>query len=382
MDFWLIYLSAFGIALAMTPVAIRIAHKTGALDIPKDNRRIHRHPIPRIGGMAIFFGTSAALGLVLLMDLAGTGANESKITGILLGGVLIYLLGTWDDLKNLPALGKLAGQILCALIVFGFGNRIDFFNDILGDGTWISGAASLAATLLWIVAITNTINLVDGVDGLAAGISAIASLCIAYVAYIFGYYPACFCLLAVAGGSLGFLPYNFYPAKTFMGDGGALFLGFMIANFSILEPVKRATLVAVLIPALVLALPILDTAWAILRRKFNGRPIMEADKDHIHHRLLRTGMGQRRTVLCMYGVCGIMGVAAVLFSRELYVETLGLVAVAGVFVLVVMTDMNDLWPRIRKIPKDAARPQDNLPEAPEAVEGPESLETSESLEKQ
>jgi UDP-GlcNAc:undecaprenyl-phosphate GlcNAc-1-phosphate transferase len=215
------------------------------------------------------------------------------------------------------------------------------------------------------VAITNTINLVDGVDGLAAGISAIASLCIAYVAYIFGYYPACFCLLAVAGGALGFLPYNFYPAKTFMGDGGALFLGFMIANFSILEPVKRATLVAVLIPALVLALPIFDTLWAILRRKLNGKSIMEADKEHIHHRLLRTGMGQRRTVLCMYGVCGIMGVAAVLLSRELYVESLGLLAVAATFVLVVLTDMNDLRPRIRKGGNAQA---DKAPEKPESGE--------------
>lgn len=368
MDFWLIFLCAFGLALASTPLAIRIARRTGALDIPKDNRRIHRHPVPRIGGMAIFLGTTGALALVLLLDLAGTSGMETKITGILLGGVLIYLLGTWDDFKNLPALVKLAGQIVCALVVYGFGNRIDFIANYLGAGDGpqqLAGAASLIMTLLWVVAITNTINLVDGVDGLAAGISAIASLSIAYVAYIFGYYPACFCLLAVAGGALGFLPYNFYPAKTFMGDGGALFLGFMIANFSILEPVKRATLVAVLIPVLVLALPIFDTLWAILRRKLNGKPIMEADKEHIHHRLLRTGMGQRRTVLCMYGVCGIMGVAAVLLSRGLYVETLGLLAVAATFVLVVLTDLNDLRPRIRK--GGDAR-EGTAPQKPEAGE--------------
>ena len=155
-------------------------------------------------------------------------------------------------------------------------------------------------------------------------------------------------MLAVAGGALGFLPFNFYPAKTFMGDGGALFLGFMIANFSILEPVKRATMVAVLIPALVLALPIFDTLWAIIRRKINGRPVMQADSEHIHHRLLRAGMGQRRTVLCMYGVCGIMGTAAVLLSRELYVEATGLMAVAAMYVFIVMTDVHTKTPRIRE----------------------------------
>ncbi len=311
MNFWIVFLCAAGVSFAMTPLAIIIAKKTGAIDVPKDNRRVHQNPVPRIGGMAIFFGTTLALLLALAMNILGFPQTEMKIIGIIVGGVLIYILGTIDDFVNLPALAKLFGQIACALVVFAFGNRIDFIANYLGEGTQqLAGFASLIITVVWIVAITNTINLVDGLDGLAAGISTIASLCIAYVAYIFGYYPACFCLLAVAGGAMGFLPYNFYPAKTFMGDGGALFLGFMIANFSILEPVKRATMVAVLIPALVLALPLFDTFWAILRRKVNGKPIMEADKGHIHHRMMGAGMGQRRTVLCMYGVCGIMGVAA------------------------------------------------------------------------
>lgn len=349
MDFWLIFLCAMVITLAMTPLAIKIAHKTGAIDVPKDNRRVHQRPVPRIGGMAIFVGTILAMILALTMNLLGTPDTEMKIVGIIVGGILIYLLGTVDDFVNLPALVKLFGQIGCAVVVFAFGNRIDFITNYLGEGTQhLAGVVSIIVTIVWIVAITNTINLVDGLDGLATGIAAIASLCIAYVAYIFGYYPTCLCLLAVAGSALGFLPFNFYPAKTFMGDGGSLFLGFMIANLSILEPVKRATMVAVLIPVLVLALPLFDTFWAILRRKINGKPIMQADKGHIHHRLMRTGMGQRRTVLCLYGICGIMGVAAVLMSRELYVECLGLLAVAGTFVLVVMTDMNDLRPRIKK----------------------------------
>lgn len=349
MEFWIIFICALGISFALTPLAIKIAHKTGAIDIPKDNRRVHQRPVPRIGGMAIFFGATLAMLLAMAMNWLGAPDTQMKIVGIILGGILIYLLGTLDDFKNLPALVKLFGQIGCAVVVFAFGNRIDFISNYLGEGTHhLAWAVSLLVTIIWIVGITNTINLVDGLDGLATGISAIASLSIAYVAYIFGYYPTCLCLLAVAGGSLGFLPYNFYPAKTFMGDGGSLFLGFMIANLSILEPVKRATLVAVLIPVLVLALPLFDTLWAIIRRKVNGKPIMQADKGHIHHRLMRTGMGQRRTVLCLYGICGIMGVAAVLMSRELYVECLGLLAVAGTFLLVVMTDMNDLRPKIKK----------------------------------
>lgn len=349
MDFWIVFLCALGVTAALTPLAIKVAHKTGALDIPKDNRRVHQRPVPRIGGSAIFFGTMLSILLAMAMDLLGTPDTEMKITGILVGGAFVYILGTIDDFRNLPALVKLFGQIGCAVVVFAFGNRIDFITNYLGEGTQhLAWAVSLLVTVVWIVAITNTINLVDGLDGLATGISAIASLCIAYVAYIFGYYPTCLCLLAVAGSSLGFLPFNFYPAKTFMGDGGALFLGFMIANLSILEPVKRATIVAVLIPVLVLALPLFDTAWAIIRRKVNKKPIMEADKGHIHHRLMRTGMGQRRTVLCLYGICGIMGVDAVLMSRALYVECLGLLAVAGTFLLVVMTDMNDIRPRLRK----------------------------------
>ncbi len=345
-----IYLCAFVVTAALTPAAIALAKKTGAMDVPKDARRIHTKPIPRIGGTAIFAGVTIAVALALFLGLLeGENVTTSKVAGILVGGILIYILGTIDDFKDLPAPIKLAGQIGCAMVVFFAGNRIDFIANYFGEGTQqLAGVVGFIITVIWIVAITNTINLVDGADGLAAGIVAIASLCIAYVAYIFGYYPGCICMLAVAGGALGFLPFNFYPAKTFMGDGGALFLGFMIANFSILEPVKRATMVAVLIPALVLALPIFDTLWAIIRRKINGRPVMQADSEHIHHRLLRAGMGQRRTVLCMYGVCGIMGTAAVLLSRELYVEATGLMAVAAMYVFIVMTDVHTKTPRIKE----------------------------------
>jgi UDP-N-acetylmuramyl pentapeptide phosphotransferase/UDP-N-acetylglucosamine-1-phosphate transferase len=354
LQFWqvlIVYFCAFAVTMLLVPVSIKIAEKTGGMDVPTDNRRVHTHPIPRLGGMAIFLGTMAAIIFAFAFHwLAGGKAPISpmKMGGVLIGGCLIWLEGTIDDYKNLKPAVKLIAQVGCASVVAAFGDSIQVLHNYFGTGAFdLANATSFILTVIWIVAITNTINLVDGVDGLAAGLVAIGSLCIAYVAYIFGYYPGCLCLMAVAGGALGFLPYNFYPAKTFMGDGGSQFLGFMVAALSILQPVKSTTIVALLIPALVLALPIFDTLFAIIRRKINGQPIMKADKGHIHHRLMRAGFGQRRTVLILYGMAGVMGVAAVLFSRGLYVECGGLVAVAFLFLIIVLTDRNKIRPELK-----------------------------------
>ncbi len=356
---WLIIIVAFVLSLAITPITIRVAKKTGAMDIPKDNRRAHDHPVPRIGGTAIFISVTVAVLIALYLGLLDSGDTVGKATldprreeavlGILLGGACIYLVGLIDDIKGMKPVVKLCGQIVSAVIVFAFGVRIDFIGNIFGPGVQEFGfILSLIITVIWIAGITNCINLIDGLDGLAAGLSAMSAFCIAYVAYIFGMYPACFPMLAIAGACIGFLPYNFYPAKTFMGDCGSQYLGFMIAAFSILGPVKGATVVAVIIPVLCLALPILDMLFAMFRRWINKRPIMGADKEHFHHRLMRTGMGQRRTVLCMYGIGGIMGIAAILFSRELYKETAGLFAIAFMYMYIVLTDSNRIVPTIRE----------------------------------
>ena len=202
---------------------------------------------------------------------------------------------------------------------------------------------TLAALLVifggrWLVAITNAVNLIDGLDGLAAGTSAISALCIGYVAYIHGQYVPTLAMLAIAGAALGFLPYNFHPAKIFMGDGGSQLLGFAIAAFSILGTVKSATIVIVVIPALVLGLPIFDTAFAIIRRVLRHQPIGMADKEHLHHRIMRAGFGQRRAVMLMYCISGIMGIVAVLYRRGYVVEYLGLTAVAIMLIYVLMSD--------------------------------------------
>lgn len=335
---WASFLTAFVLAAAFTPLAIWLAPKIGIMDIPKDERRVHSKPIPLFGGMAIFVGVMASI-LIFIMPKFIPGKS---IEGILLGGLLIYVFGVLDDWREFSPKLKLLGQIVCACIVYASGIRLGFITNFLGGGDLIFGTiASFLVTVIWIVGITNAVNLVDGLDGLAAGISAIASLCIAYAGFIHGHYVAATAMLAVAGGALGFLPYNFHPAKVFMGDGGSQFLGFCLATFSLIQPVKSATVVAVAIPALVLGLPIFDTAFAIVRRIIRRQSIVVADKEHLHHRIMRAGFGQRRSVMLMYCISGIMGVVAVEYSRHYMVECLGLLAIAVMLLYVLLSDTSN-----------------------------------------
>jgi UDP-GlcNAc:undecaprenyl-phosphate GlcNAc-1-phosphate transferase len=333
----------------MTPVSIVFARKIGAIDIPSDERRMHEKPIPRFGGMAIFIAFMVTLLickdyiLVKYEILVGTPLVTEKLTAVLLGGLLIYLVGVVDDLINMRALLKLVGQIGCAAVAFILGIRIPAIN-ILGIQFQQDQAGgiilSFLITVVWIVLITNTINLIDGLDGLAAGVAAIASLAIAYAAYIHGFYVVTFSMMALAGSAIGFLPFNFYPAKVFMGDSGSMFLGFILASISIIGPAKGATIMATAMPMLVLAVPIFDVGFAMIRRMAHGRSIFEPDKGHLHHQLARIGMGQRRSVLMLYGVSGVMGISAISFSRAHYVESGGLFVIAMVFIMILIWDWN------------------------------------------
>ena len=327
------------VAFATAPLSIRIAHKLGVIDKPKDARRVHKKPIPRFGGMAIFLGSMAAMSIP-------AGMNE-KIKIAMIGGALMYLLGIADDIKNLKPAIKFLGQFLIASVVYALGIRITFISNYFGASVTdshanviLSAGVAYFITVLWIVGITNAVNLMDGLDGLAAGSVAIMSLCLAYIAYIHGVrlgsMPVCIALVAVAGGCIGFLPYNFSPAKTFMGDGGALYLGYMIAVLSVISPLKRATVVGALIPMLTLAVPIFDTAFAMLRRVLRHESIMKADKGHLHHHLMAAGFGQRRSVLIMYGIVGIMGEVAILISRELYKDAIPLFLIALLYLGIII----------------------------------------------
>jgi len=327
------------VAFATAPLSIKLAHKLGVIDRPKDARRVHKKPIPRFGGMSIFLGSMAAM-------LIPAGMN-SKIAVAMGGGFLMYLLGIADDIKNLKPAVKFLGQLIIASGVYALGIRITFISNYFGmtatgsnANVILSEGVAYIITVLWIVGITNAVNLMDGLDGLAAGSVAIMSLCLAYIAYIhgarLGSMPVCIALVAVAGGCIGFLPYNFSPAKTFMGDGGALYLGYMIAVLSVISPLKRATVVGALIPMLTLAVPIFDTAFAMLRRLLRHESIMKADKGHLHHHLMAAGFGQKRSVLIMYGIVGIMGEVAILISRELYKDAIPLFLIALLYLGIII----------------------------------------------
>ena len=326
-------------AFVTTPLSIRIANRFGIIDKPKDERRVHKKPIPRFGGMGIFIGSMAGL-------IIPAGMNH-KIEVAMLGGLMMYALGVVDDIFDIKPVVKFGGQLLIASIVYALGVRITFISNFLE----LPGADSHAnlllgtgvgyvITVIWIVGITNAVNLMDGLDGLAAGSTAIMALSLAYVAYIHGMrigsMPVCIALVAVAGGCIGFLPYNFSPAKTFMGDGGALYLGYMIAVLSVISPLKQATFVGAIIPMLTLAVPIFDTLFAMLRRTLKHESIMHADKGHLHHHLMAAGFGQRRSVLIIYGIVGIMGIVAVLISRELYKDAFFLFLIALLYLCIII----------------------------------------------
>ena len=328
---WAPFIVAGLITAIVTPLSILIAPKVGAMDVPKDKRRVHNKPMPRFGGIALYAG--------IMIGLAIFAQGRPHIAAIMVGCTLIYLLGAVDDIKGMKPIVKFAGQVVCASVVFAMGLRIEFVTNWFGEGHMDLGiAVCYIVTVIWFVGITNAVNLVDGLDGLAAGISAISALSIAYVSYIHGWYFPTTCMMILAGACLGFLPFNFHPAKTFMGDGGSQLLGFSLAALSILGTVKSATLVAVVIPALVLGLPIFDTLMAIIRRTLRHQSIGTADKEHLHHRILRAGFGQRRAVFLMYSLSGIMGIVAILYSRDLFIECLGLAVVAALILGVILTD--------------------------------------------
>ena len=303
------YLVAFTFALAVayvtTPWVKNMAIKAGALDAP-DARKVHKKPIPRMGGLAIYLG-------FVLAVLASMHVNR-EIAGLLLGGTMILIVGIIDDMIQLSAKVKLLGQIGAALVLVMFNIRIEWLTNPFGDMLYVD-YFSIPLTILWVVGLTNTVNLIDGLDGLAAGVSTIASITILLVALQQNFWTVAILTAALAGAALGFLQHNFNPAKIFMGDTGSMFLGFMLAAISILGTVKSAATIALVVPIMALGLPIMDTAFAIIRRYMNGRPIFKPDKGHLHHRLLELGLTQKQAVLLMYVISGCLGISAIALTE-------------------------------------------------------------------
>ena len=302
---------AFLVALITTPVVKSLAVKMGAVDVPKDNRRMHDHPIPRMGGLAIFLG-------FLLSALIFVPVN-TQLRGMLLGGVIIVVLGIFDDIYALGAKFKLVVQIVTALIAVYTGNVItDLSNpNIFSDELyWHLGWLSVPVTVLWIVAMTNAVNLIDGLDGLACGVSSISSMTLLVIALLVGEPWVALLVACLAGGCLGFLPYNLNPAKIFMGDTGSTFLGYVLACISVQGLFKMYTLISFVVPFLIFGLPIFDTAFAFIRRIAQGQSPMHADRSHVHHRLIDMGFSQKQAVAVLYVVTAILGLSAVVLTTS------------------------------------------------------------------
>lgn len=303
--------TAMVVSLITTPVVKNLAFKVGAVDVPKDNRRMHDHPIPRMGGLAIFFGF--ILSALLYVEMI------PQFRGMLLGGVIIVVLGIFDDIYALGAKFKLVIQIIAALVAVLSGNVIEIIsnpNVFSPNPWWDLGWLSYPATVLWIVAITNAVNLIDGLDGLACGVSTISALTMLVISLAVADAPVAIVMAALAGACIGFLPYNLNPAKIFMGDTGSTFLGFILAVMSIQGLFKFYTIISFAVPFLMLGLPIFDTCFAFIRRIAHGQSPMHPDRSHVHHRLIDMGFNQKQAVAVLYIISAILGLCAVVLTTS------------------------------------------------------------------
>ena len=299
------------VSLISTPVVRSLAFRIGAVDVPRDGRRMHDHPIPRMGGLAIFFGF--ILSVLLFLPLS------EQLRSMLMGAVIIVILGIFDDIYALSARLKFCVQIIAALVAVLGGNRIFGLSNInifSSDPYWELGWLSIPISVLWIVGITNAVNLIDGLDGLACGVSTISSMTMLVIALTVAEAQVAILMAALAGACIGFLPYNLNPAKIFMGDTGSTFLGFVLATVSIQGLFKSYAIISFAVPFLVLGLPIFDTCFAILRRLARGQSPMAPDRGHIHHRLIDMGFTQKQAVAVLYLISAILGLSAVVLTTN------------------------------------------------------------------
>jgi len=291
-------------ASTLTPLVLNVAIKFGWLDHAISTRKIHDKPIPRLGGVAMVVAFYAPLIGLLLVD-SGVGsffrANPRHVAGVFVGGLMIAIVGLWDDLRGMGAAKKFSAQFLIAAVMYGLGIRVEALTTPWGSLEL--GAFSLPFTMIWIVGVINAMNLIDGLDGLASGVAFVAVGTNFLIAAMSGNVLMMLFMAALAGAILGFLIYNFNPASIFMGDGGSMFLGFVLAASSVITASKSYATVAMLVPILALGLPIMDTFLAMGRRAVRGQPLFSADKEHVHHKLLAMGLSHRSSVLVLYGVC-------------------------------------------------------------------------------
>lgn len=313
------------IAFTTTPAVRVLAYKVGAIDIPEDDRRMHKTPTPRLGGLAIYLAFT-------LTTLIFSETNQTLVT-VWLGGTVIVILGFLDDIFRLKAMVKFIVQIGVAFIAVWQGltvNAITVAGATIEFGNW-----SILITVLWIVGLTNAINLIDGLDGLSCGVSAISSASLLLASIMLGESPETSVLIAILLGScIGFLPFNANPAKIFMGDTGALFLGYTLSVLSVSGVLKSHTVFSFVVPLFVFALPILDTSFAFIRRIIHGKSPFSPDRGHLHHKLIDMGLNQKQTVAILYSICAILGLSAIMFTSEKVLNALAIIA-TGLVILVI-----------------------------------------------
>ena len=334
--------AALIIAFFSTPIARGIALRAGAVNIPRDNTRMHKKPMPLLGGLAIIAGFVIAV----VYGFASRDIpqflfflSQPKSLGLIFGALVIVVLGIVDDIRPLTAGVKFVFQLLAATVTVATGTRITSITLPFASGADNGMTYTLEETIafiisvLWITGVTNAINLIDGLDGLAAGVSGIASVSLFIVAVIRGEDDIALASAALAGAIFGFLPYNFNPAKIFMGDTGATFLGFILATLAIEGTMKSVTTLALAIPILVLGLPIFDTLFAILRRISNGKPIGQRDRGHIHHRLIDMGLSHKMSVVILYIVSGSLGLLSIVLVDKGLLPSIILLILIVVFMI-------------------------------------------------
>lgn len=339
------FLLAFITAYVITPYTIRLSRKIGALDVPKEKRKIHKNAMPTLGGLAIIAGFAVSIIYLLIvmslegsLTLNGSDSYGFKLIGFFLGAIILSIFCFVDDYKGIPAYIKFLGQLFSAIIVVLFGLRMDpivlsHFNTIINGDLILS-----IITIIWIVGITNAVNLIDGLDGLSAGIGIISCLSLLMI-FSLNSSPLISILLitALAGSLVGFLPFNFNPAKTFMGDTGSNFLGFALSIISIIGTAKTYTLLVLIAPLIVFAIPLLDTSLAIVRRIIKTKSIkgiFKADSEHLHHKIMKKGYTQKQAVFILYGISAICGMFAVILLESGFFKAISfalmVTAIAGI----------------------------------------------------
>ena len=322
------FVIAFILALVIVPIVKSFCHKKGFVDMPNE-RKVHKKPIPRLGGIAIWLGTILTFVILVLANCKYPYGNG--LSGILLGGSIMFLLGLIDDLYDLKPEFKLIIQTGAALIAFLLGVKIEVLFNPFGEPFYL-GIFSLPFTLIWLVGLSNAMNFIDGVDGLAGGVSSICAITLCIVA-IYTNQPISALIAAILAGSMmGFLAFNFHPARIFMGDSGALFSGFLLAGLSV-TGVLKSVAATMLLPILILVVPIMDISYSVYRRMMSKSDLLKADADHIHHKLLKAGLSQNRTVAILYLICAGAGAIATTLVGAGRVYMLILI-IAFVFMLV------------------------------------------------